>query len=72
VRLGEFCPAYGGHLGFQVTGMIKGYLEVFEIFNSESLFVGKFGKYFWRWLDISRDILAIRNNLKICGSVLAA
>ena len=30
--------------------------------------VGKFGKYFFGWLDLSRDFLAIQNNLKICGS----
>ena len=36
-------------------GTIKGYLEVFEIFNPTILFVGKFAKYFWRWLDIDMD-----------------
>ena len=37
------------------NGMIKGYLEVFEIFSSEILFVRKFGKCFLGWLDIGRD-----------------
>ena len=53
-------------------GMIREYLEVFELFSSEILFVGKLGKYFWGWLDIRLDFLAIQNNLKNCGSVLAA
>ena len=30
--------------------------------------VGKFGKYFFGWLDSSRDFLGIQNNLKNCGS----
>ena len=30
--------------------------------------VGKFGKYFFGWLDLSRDFLGIHNNLKNCGS----
>ena len=30
--------------------------------------VGKFGKYFFGWLDLSRDFLGIQNNLKNCGS----
>ena len=30
----------------------------------------KFGKYFFRWFDLSRDFLGgIQNNLKILGSV---
>ena len=29
---------------------------------------GKFGKYFFGWLDLSRDFLGIQNNLKIRGS----
>ena len=29
---------------------------------------GKFGKYFFGWLDLSRDFLGIQNNLKILGS----
>ena len=30
--------------------------------------VGKFGKYFFGWLDLSRGFLGIQNNLKNCGS----
>ena len=30
--------------------------------------VGKFGKYSFGWLDLSRDFLGIQNNLKNCGS----
>ena len=30
--------------------------------------VGKFGKYFFGWTDLSRDVLGIQNNLKNCGS----
>ena len=30
--------------------------------------VGKLGKYFFGWLDLSRDFLGIQNNLKIRGS----
>ena len=30
--------------------------------------VGKCGKYFFGWLDLSRDFLGIQNNLKNCGS----
>ena len=38
-----------------------------EIFHS-GIWVGKFGKYFFGWLDLSRDFLGIQNNLKNCGS----
>ena len=49
----------------------------FETFNFGIFWVGKFGKYFFVWLDLSRDILfflggggggGIQNNLKILGS----
>ena len=30
--------------------------------------IGNFGKYFFGWLDLSRDFLGIQNNLKNCGS----
>ena len=30
--------------------------------------VGKFGRYFFRWLDLSRGFFGIQNNLKIRGS----
>jgi len=48
---------------------IREYLEVFEIFSSEILFVGELGKYFLGWLDTRRDFVAIQNNLKNCDSV---
>ena len=54
-----------GYSGFQVTGMIFGGLK----FSIPGFFwVGKFGKYFFGWLDLSSDFLGIQNNLKICGS----
>ena len=34
--------------------------------------VGKFGKYFFGWLDLSRDFLGIQNNLKNCGSAFVS
>ena len=39
-----------------------------KIFIPECFRVGKFGKYFFGWLDLSRDFLGIQNNLKNCGS----
>ena len=30
--------------------------------------VGKFGKYFFGWIDLSRDFFGYQNNLKIHGS----
>ena len=30
--------------------------------------VGKFGKYFFGWLDLSRDCLGVFKITKICGS----
>ena len=45
----------------------------FEIFDSGNFFgVGKFGKYFFWWLDLSSDFkfLSIKNNLKIRGRAL--
>ena len=30
--------------------------------------MGKFDKYFFGWLDLTRDILGIQNNLKTHGS----
>ncbi len=44
----------------------------FEIFDSGIFWVGKFGKYFFGWLDLSKDFFGIKNNLKIHGSALAA
>ena len=34
--------------------------------------VGKFGKYFFGYLDLSRDFEGIQNNRKICGSALVS
>ena len=47
-----------GYSGFQVTGMIEGFF-----------WVRKFGKYFFGYLDLSRDFLGV---LKRIGSALAA
>ena len=42
---------------------------MFEIFDSPGfLWIGKLGKYFFGWLDLSRHFWGIRNNLKIRGS----
>ena len=40
----------------------------FEIFDPGYFCVGKFGKYFFGWLDLSRDFFGYQNNLKIHGS----
>ena len=37
-----------------MTGMIEGFFGP-EIFYSGIFWVGKFGKYFFGWLDLSRD-----------------
>ena len=39
----------------------------FEIFDPGYFCVGKFGKYFFGWLDLSRDFFGYQNNLKIHG-----
>ena len=40
----------------------------FEIFDCRIFSVGKFGKYFFGWLDLSRNFFrGIQNNLKIHG-----
>ena len=58
----------GRYSGFQVTGMI-GFLLGLKFLIPGFFWVGKNGKYFFGWLDLSRDIfLGIQNNLKICGS----
>ena len=44
---------FGGGLKFSIPGCF---------------WVGKFGKYFFGWLDLSRDFLGIQNHLKNCGS----
>ena len=62
----------GGYFGFQVTGIIEG---IFFFWGGGLKFsipgcfwVGKFAKYFFGWLDLSREFLGIQNNLKNCGS----
>ena len=37
-------------------------VSILEFFS-----VGKFGKYFLGWIDLSRDFWGIQNILKICG-----
>ena len=44
---------WGGGLKFSIPGCF---------------WAGKFSKYFFGWLDLSRDFLGIQNNLKNCGS----
>ena len=51
-----------------MTGMIEGYFG-FEIFDPGFFRGRKFGKYFFRWLDLSRDFLGISKRI---GSALAA
>ena len=58
---GKQVPGGGGYSRFPVTVIIEGY-------NPGCFWVGKFGKYFFGWLDLSRDFLGIQNNLKNCGS----
>ena len=41
-----------------MTRMIEGVLG-FEIFNYRIFCVGKFGKYFWGWLYLSRDFWGV-------------
>ena len=50
-------PGGGGrrYSGFQVTGMIKDFLG-FDIFDSGIFWIVKFGKYYFGWLDLSRDL----------------
>ena len=61
----EVRPLPGGYPGFQVTGMIEGFFLSLK-FSIPGF--GKFGKYVFGWLDLSRDFLGYSNNLKICGS----
>ena len=51
---------------FQVTGMIEGFLGVWN-FNYQIFCSRKFGEYFFRWLYLSRDFWGIQNNPKICA-----
>ena len=52
-----------------MTGVIEGFFwGGVEIFHSGMFLGRKIGKYFFGWLDLSRDFLGIQNNLKNCGS----
>ena len=51
---------------FQVTGMIEGFLGVWN-FDYQIFCSRKFGEYFFRWLYLSRDFWGIQNNPKICA-----
>ena len=58
----------GGVLQISSVGDDRRIFWGFEIFDSGIFLGGKFGKYFFGWLDLSRDFLGIQNNLKILGS----
>ena len=61
----------GGTPEFKWRGWSNDFGGRFEIFDSGILFwVGKFGKYFFGWLDLRRDLLDIQNNLRIHGIVV--
>ncbi len=59
-----------GYSGFQVMGMIQGLIFWGGLkFSIPGFFgIGKFGKYFFGWLDLSRNFWGIKNNVKIRGS----
>jgi len=44
-------------------GMIEGFFG-FEIFNSGIFLVAKFGKYFFGWLDLSREFFGCSKQSK--------
>ena len=44
-----------GYSGFQVTEMIEGFFLGFKFSIPGFYWVGKFGKYFFGWLDLSGD-----------------
>ena len=50
-----FCTP-GGYFGFQVKGMIEGFFGSLKFLISWVFWVGKFGKYFFGWFDLSRDL----------------
>ena len=43
--------------GFQVSGMIEGFFLRLKSLIPGFFWVGKFGKYFFEWLGLSRDFL---------------
>ena len=47
--------AQGGYSGFQVTGMIEGFLGGLKFSIPGFFWVGKSGRYFLGWFDLSRD-----------------
>ena len=49
----------GAYSGFQVTGMIEGFFGGLKFLIAGFFWVGKFGKYFFGWLDLSRDFLGV-------------
>ena len=49
--------AQEGYSGFQVTGMIEGFLWVRNFSIPGVFWVRKFGMYFFGLLDLSRDFL---------------
>ena len=55
-----------------MTGIIEGFFLVggggLKFSIPGCFWVGQFGKYFFRWLDLRRDFLGIQNNLKNYGS----
>ena len=53
-----FLSRGGGDSGFQVTGMVEGFLGGLKFSIPGSFWVQKFGKYFFGWLDLSRDIFS--------------
>ena len=57
----------GDYSKFQVTGMIGGLFFGLKFLIPRFFWVGKLGKYFFGWLDLSRDCLGIQNNLRIRG-----
>ena len=60
----------GGYSGFKATEISEGFLGGWGLKFSipRCFWVGKFGKYSFGWLDLSRDFLGIQNNLKNCDS----
>ena len=52
-----FPSGRGRYTGFQVTEMIKGLFWVWNCQFLEFVWVGRFGKYFFGWLELSRDFL---------------
>ena len=76
LKVGSVPGGGGGYSGFQVSGVIEEFLGL--KFSIPGFFwVGKFGKYFFVWLDLSGDLIrdllggggwGIQNNLKIRGS----